>query len=503
MRDLQTEPLYKIEDLGAAIPDVHHACSVCFPTWQSVIDYEEGREKVTRALEAGYPRFVFHPDVAALNAKICDELAAPDQQAMVFPFRVAAQRAQRFLERQLSDALEIKSFKDAFVLLYPEGVAAQAKLYWRYSGEGISSRQAKRLLDTQHISPLEEPIIEVEESETPPKKSGRDLLAEFYHTPPETLHLWQSGMTAIYQTHRYVVSNRLGKKTLQIDFPYVDCMRVQQSFGAGVVFLADSRGEDLKIALERIINREFAAVYTEVPSNPLLKCPPIAEIAKACRTSQTPFIIDDTVASHYNVDVLDYADVVTTSLTKWVSGKGDVMAGATRINPESPFANEFIQFFNEQIENGSSLYCEDEETLLRNIEGFETRMEKVNKSGEAVADFLKEHPLVKRVYYPKYNETANFEAIKTSKGGYGGLLSIELKNSRKAPAFYDALPLTKGPSLGTEFTLVSPYTMLAHYDELEWAELHEVSQNLIRFSIGTEPSEQIIAALTTAFDEIA
>ena len=69
--------------------------------------------------------------------------------------------------------------------------------------------------------------------------------------------------------------------------------------------------------------------------------------------------------------------------------------------------------------------------------------------------------------------------------------------------FYDALKLTKGPSLGTEFTLVSPYTLMAHNNELGWAEANRVSKNLIRFSIGTEPEDHLMAILKDAFATIS
>jgi cystathionine gamma-synthase len=83
-------------------------------------------------------------------------------------------------------------------------------------------------------------------------------------------------------------------------------------------------------------------------------------------------------------------------------------------------------------------------------------------------------------------------------GGYGGLLSFVLKAERKTARVYDALRLCKGPSFGTVFTLVSPYTMLAHYHELEWAEDCGVSPNLLRVSCGLEPFEVIQAAFENA-----
>ena len=176
------------------------------------------------------------------------------------------------------------------------------------------------------------------------------------------------------------------------------------------------------------------------------------------------------------------------------------MAGATRINPESSFASQLEKYFSDENPTGSTLDVEDAQVLLSNKEGFDARMEKINTTGEIVADFLNSHPAVEQISYPKYTTTGLYDGLKTSRGGYGGLISIVLKNQKKSPTVYDALKLTKGPSLGTEFTLVSPYTMLAHYEELDWAEDHDVSRNLIRFSIGMESPDYLVDVIGNALD---
>ena len=124
-------------------------------------------------------------------------------------------------------------------------------------------------------------------------------------------------------------------------------------------------------------------------------------------------------------------------------------------------------------------------------------MKTVNANGQALAAWLANHSAVAEVWHPSLTNRANYEAVMRKGGGFGGLLSIVLKNERKTPKVYDALRLSKGPSFGTTFTLVCPYTLLAHYHELEWAEGCGVSANLLRVSCGLEPIETIIAA----FDE--
>ena len=103
-----------------------------------------------------------------------------------------------------------------------------------------------------------------------------------------------------------------------------------------------------------------------------------------------------------------------------------------------------------------------------------------------------------RVWHASAEGGRGYEFIRRAHGGHGCLLSFTLKNPETTSApFYDALRVTKGPSLGTNFTLACPYTLLAHYDELEWTESVGVSRWLIRVSAGLEETQELIAR----FDE--
>jgi cystathionine gamma-synthase len=77
-------------------------------------------------------------------------------------------------------------------------------------------------------------------------------------------------------------------------------------------------------------------------------------------------------------------------------------------------------------------------------------------------------------------------------GGYGGLASATFHSVEDAALFYDHLETSKGPSLGTNFTLASPFVLLAHYGELEWAAQYGCEQALVRFSVGLEDSETLV-----------
>lgn len=474
--------------MGRPLPDTTHACAVSLPTWDSVIGYEEGRDRVIKKMEAGYPRFFLHPLVKRLFAKATEEIAESGKRAIVFPHKRAAQGAQRYVERKLAVATRIASYDDGMqALIVPETAIGVAMEYWRFTGEVISSRQAEDHLNEKEPEGGSNVIL-------------KQQLSEFSGAALDDQFIYESGMAGIYSAYRAVMNLFPSKKTLQLEFPYVDALKVQERFGNGVVFLYDADGEDFDAAVRRIQEGEFAAVFCEVPSNPLLRTVNLPRVSEACRQGGVPLVVDDTVASSVNLDVLKFADLVTTSLTKWISGAGDVMAGMVTLNAESVWATEFRSFLNEDTNGGSRLYSGDCRVLISNMKSYRERIHRSNENGELVADYLYEHPAVGRVWYPKYNTPHEYNLIRRNEGGYGGIVSFTLKQPRKMPKVYDALELCKGPSLGTTFTLASPYTMLAHYFELDWAEACGVSPNLLRLSVGVEDGEAIIGALARALD---
>jgi cystathionine gamma-synthase len=485
MRDLSAHPAWQEEDLGMPLPDSPHACSVCLPTWDSIIGYEEGREKVVKRMRTGYPRFFKHPAVERLFAAARAEIASDHEDLIVLPTRNSVQRAHRWVERRAETAVRITSFHGLQVLVVPAKAKAEANAYWRFSGEVVSSRQATDFLEGNLREGSKSHLI------------ARSL-SKFVDAAPDDIFIFTSGMAAVCAVLRALPGVHEGKKTLQLEFPYVDSLKVQELFGQGVAYLNDASGESFDEALKRIRAGEFAGVLTEIPSNPLLRTVDLHRVSKACEDSHTPLIVDDSAAGPLNVQALKYADVVTGSLTKWISGAGDVMAGMAAVRADSPVASAMREALKVDSTDTAPLYIGDAEVLLSNLRGYSERMKAVNENGLALAAWLTAHPAVGEVWHPSLTNRANYEAVMRKGGGYGGLLSFVLKSPKKTPKVYDALRLSKGPSFGTQFTLVCPYTLLAHYHELEWAEGCGVSENLLRVSCGTEPIGSILAAFEEA-----
>lgn len=484
-RDLTANPAWQDEDLGIPLPDSPHACSVCLPTWDSVIGYEEGREKVTRRMRTGYPRFFKHPAVERLFAAAKSEVAGEGEDVLVLSTRGSVQRAHRWIERRAEAAMRIASFHGLQVLVFPVKAKEDALFYWRFAGEVVSSRQAQDFLDGGLREGSKSHLIS-------------RAAAKFVGAAPEDVFVFSSGMAAVCASLRALPGLREGKKTLQLEFPYVDSLKVQELFGHGAVYLNNAVGESFDEALQRIRQGEFAGVFTEVPSNPLLRTVDLKRVAAACAESSTPLVVDDSAAGPLNVDALKFADMVTGSLTKWISGAGDVMAGLASVRADSPHAQSLRESLALDSTENAPLYVGDAEVLLSNMKGYAPRMKTVNANGTALAEWLATHPAVAEVWHPSLVNKENYDAVMRKDGGYGGLLSFVLKSPKKTPKVYDALRVNKGPSFGTPFTLVCPYTLLAHYHELEWTEGCGVSANLLRVSCGLEPIEQLIQVFEEA-----
>ncbi|MDB4673857.1 PLP-dependent transferase, partial [Verrucomicrobiales bacterium] len=194
----------------------------------------------------------------------------------------------------------------------------------------------------------------------------------------------------------------------------------------------------------------------------------------------------ETVATSVNADVFPFADVVTTSLSKYFAGSGDVLAGAIIINSASPFSTEMRAWLRQET-SPFALHPADAAVLAVASRDYKERVEAINSNAEELVGMLEKHPAIEHVFYPTRETPGLYDQIRRPNGGGGGLLSIVLKDAaRTAPKFYDNLRVSKGPSFGTRFTLACPYSLLAHYPELDWAESCGVSRWLVRVGVGIE-----------------
>ena len=191
------------------------------------------------------------------------------------------------------------------------------------------------------------------------------------------------------------------------------------------------------------------------------------------------------------------------------------------LNPASAHYDDLKEALEDQYED--IYFDEDAIFLERNSRDFKRRVTIMNTSAETLCDLLQARssqssyptPAIKQVFYPKFITTENYtsrlvqpksptvndgESSSTFAPGYGGLFSLTFVSSEASVAFFDHLACNKGPSLGSNFTLACPYTILAHFTELEWANHWGVEDNLVRVSVGLEDPDVLRSWFESALD---
>ncbi len=462
------------------------------PLWEHVVGYEEENPAVIKALQCGYPRFFVHPLVSKLFDLARESSCKRDERALVLPSLASAKRCAQFVNGRIGVTPKVEEWAGGMALVIaPQVHWRELMLFWRVCGEVVSSRRAEAALQER---------FEASPSSADAKLMIRDRLAKLTGQDASDVYLFPSGIAAIYASHRLVTEFLPGRKTMQIEFPYVDVLKVQQEFGSGVEFVANPDGGGVDAARRLAAAGDLSGVFCEVASNPQLRTADLAGLAGVLGPEGIPLVVDDTVSTCFNVDAFQHADVVTMSLTKFFSGVGDVMAGAMIVKNDSPHNAAFKRILDEIYQD--DLWGSDASVLEKNSRDFSTRMEKINANAEAVYDSLSERTdLVEHLWYPKGETPELYRAIQRKGGGLGGLFSLLLKDpKRNAPRFYNALRVSKGPSLGTNFTLACPYMLLAHYPELDWSDKLGIDRHLLRVSVGLEDPEDLCRRFHAAFD---
>ena len=491
---LLTDPLWRPEDLGRPIPDSPHAVSACLPTWADNVGYEEGEARVVDKLTTGYPRFIYNKHCRDLFAECARRFGGDGEACLAFPTRQSAALCAEFLESRDVRPVRLHDVEQAgaWCVSFPDSAAETAKTYWQHAGTGISSRQAAAVLRGGPPAPG---------SGVGLKATLRQRVGGMLGVRPDDARLFPTGMAAFYTLHRALLRIFPDRKLVQFGFPYVDSLKIAQVFGPGAHFFPKGDAADLEQVSAVLQQEPVCGIATEFPANPLLSVPDLEQLSGVARRHDCPLIVDDTVAGSWNVDVLSAADVVWFSLTKYFSGRGDVTGGALVIRRESPFAGRLLDELESVYED--LLWDEDAAVLEANSRDAAERVAAINRSAQQLAEFLEGHPAVEHVYYPSVCGRSLYDAHRRADGGYGGLVSIVLRNAAEVtPAFFDRLRVCKGPNLGMNYTLACPFTILAHYNELDFAESCGVSRWLVRVSVGLEPAGELIDRFREALDAI-
>lgn len=330
----------------------------------------------------------------------------------------------------------------------------------------------------------------------------------------DDVYLFSTGMSAIWNSHQLVLGARPSAKSVCFGFPYTDTLKVLQKWGPGCHFFGHGLDSDID-TLETIIKQELsanpsalpiAALFVELPSNPLLRSANISLLRALADKYDFLIVIDETIGNLVNVDVLQHADIVVSSLSKIFSGDANAMGGSLILNPQGRHYATLKAHMSANYED--TYFDEDAVFMERNSRNFIQRIHIINENALAVCDYLRSRsvsggtsipsPAIKEVFYPKYITPETYLSFKLPEGGFGGLFSLTFTSFAASKAFFDNMPFQKGPSLGTNFTLACPYTVLAHYLELEWAAEYGVEEGLVRISVGMEEREGLLEGFKVA-----
>ena len=271
-------------------------------------------------------------------------------------------------------------------------------------------------------------------------------------------------------------------------------------FGIDVTFVDTSNLDEVKNAMKE----NTRVVYLETPANPNLKIVDIEALAKIAHTNpNTLVIVDNTFATPYMQKPLTLgADVVVHSVTKYISGHGDVIAGLVITN--KALADQ-IRFVGLKDMTGAVLGPQDAYYIIRGMKTFEIRMERHCKNARKVVEFLNNHPKIEKVYYPGLETHPGYEIAKKQMKDFGAMISFELKGGFEAgKTLLNSLKLCSlAVSLGDTETLIQHPASMTHspYTKEE-REAAGITDGLVRLSVGLENVEDIIADLEHGLEKI-
>jgi len=251
--------------------------------------------------------------------------------------------------------------------------------------------------------------------------------------------------------------------------------------------------------VEQFINSNTKMIWVETPTNPTMQIADIHMLSSIAKKYNVLMAVDNTFASPYLQNPLDLgADIVMHSVTKYIGGHSDVVMGALITNDDD--LHEKLYFILNT--SGANPGPMDSFLVLRGIKTLHLRMERHCFNGRKVAEFLKTHPKIEKVYWPGFPEHANHQIAKKQMRDFGGMISIVLKdksieNTYKLASSFKVFSLAE--SLGGVESLINhPATMTHGSVPKETRESLGVVDNLLRLSVGVEDIEDIIEDLKHA-----
>lgn len=271
--------------------------------------------------------------------------------------------------------------------------------------------------------------------------------------------------------------------------------KVYQKFGIKFHFLDLTNAENARA----YINANTKMFWLETPSNPLMRVIDIQALVAMAKKAGALVAVDNTFASPFLQNPLDLgADIVMHSVTKYLSGHSDVIMGALVINDDK--LRDELAFITNSC--GAVPGPQDCFLVLRGIKTLHLRMERHCQNGKRIAEFLRSHPKVGKVYWPGFSDHPNHAIAKKQMRDFGGMMSFELKgdNLEAAVRLMEAVRIfSLAESLGGVESLINHPASMTHASIPREERLRNgLTDTLIRLSVGVEDVEDLIEDLDQA-----
>lgn len=271
--------------------------------------------------------------------------------------------------------------------------------------------------------------------------------------------------------------------------------KVFAKYGIKFHFIDMTNAENIR----QYVNDNTKLIWLETPTNPTMQIVDIAACAKIAKEKNILLAVDNTFASPYLQTPLALgADIVMHSVTKYLGGHSDVIMGALIMNDDK--LHEQLYFILNSC--GANPGPQDCFLVLRGIKTLHLRMERHCQNGKIIAEYLKTHPRIEKIYWPGFEDHPNHTIAKKQMRDFGGMISIVLKNASLEDTFKVASSFkifSLAESLGGVESLINhPVTMTHASIPKAEREAVGVVDNLLRLSVGVEDVEDLLEDLKQA-----
>jgi cystathionine gamma-synthase len=243
-------------------------------------------------------------------------------------------------------------------------------------------------------------------------------------------------------------------------------------------------------------------IVSESPTNPYLRCVDLARIVEIAQRHRVQTIIDSTFGTPVNQLPLEYGvDYVTHSATKYLGGHHDLLAGVVAGKKERIAALRDARGVLGGIVDPQNAYL-----LERGLKTLGLRVRQQNATAMRVAEFLEAHPAIERVWYPGLPSHPDHNVAARQMSGFGGVVSFEVRGDLETTSrFIDALEIPYiAPSLGGVDSLIEQPALMSFFEKTTEERLAVgIKDNLVRFAIGVEDADDLLADLAQALRTLA